>query len=134
VINAINKAIYQKLAGASAVTSQLSGGSAIYYHQAPTGAVLPYIVYIFAGGGSDNSDPLDSGDVMYYVKAIARTAQTAGAIADAIRSTLHEQSVTIDSPWSVYRCQHNEVLTLVEDVEREQFYHAGGSYRIRFSL
>lgn len=133
MLNAVNKALANKLMNSTALVSQLSGGSAVYIQQAPTDAVLPYVVIIRSGGGEVNDSPLANGDMMYYVKGIAETALAAGNIADSIRNALHEQAIPIDSPWTVYRCQLNEALFFAENVERRQFWHAGGSYRIRFS-
>lgn len=133
MLNPINKALSNKLTASSALVSQLSGGSAVYFQQAPLDAALPYVVIILAGGGPENDSPLQSGDVMYYVKGVAETARVAGNIAESIRSALHEQSLSMDSPWTAYRCQLQEVLMFAENVERRQFWHAGGSYRIRFS-
>lgn len=133
MIDAINEAIYNKLTGYSALTSQLGSVTAVYFAQAPLGAALPYVVYTIAGGGEENDSPLDSAAVTYYVKGVAKTAQVAGAIADGIRSALHEQTLAIDAPWTVYRCQHEQVLMYPENVERDQYWHSGGSYRIRIS-
>ena len=134
MIDAVNKAIYTKLSGYSALTSQLGSVTAVYFAQAPLGAALPYIVYSIASGGEDNDTPLDAGDISYTVKGVAKTALSAGAIADSIRDALHEQSLTIDSPWTVYRCQHEAVIMYPENVERDQYWHAGGNYRIKFSV
>jgi hypothetical protein len=133
MLNAIHKALHTKLTASSALTSLLSGAGAVYFQQAPLDAVLPYVVYILAGGGEINDSPLANGDLMYYVKGVAETALAAGNIADSIRSALHEQAMTIDSPWTVYRCQMTQTLMFAENVERRQFWHAGGSYRIRIS-
>ena len=134
MIDAVNKAIYTKLSGYSALTSQLGSVTAVYFGQAPFDAELPYVVYTIAGGGEDNDVSLDSGDISYYIKGVAKTALSAGAIADSIRDALHEQTMTIDAPWTVYRCQHDQVLMFVENTERDQYWHAGGSYRIKFSV
>lgn len=133
MIDAVNEAIYNKLNGSSGVTTLLSSATSIYFAQAPTTAVMPYIVYILAGGGSDNDTPVDSGDLAYYIKGVAETASSAGAIAGALRDALHESTPAIDAPWSIYRCQHNEPLMFPENVDRKQIWHAGGSYRIRLS-
>lgn len=133
MIDAVNEAIYNKLNGTSAVTTLLSSATAIYFHQAPATAILPYVVYIMAGGGEDNDSPIDAGDLLYYIKGIAETASIAGAIAGALRDALHESIPAIDSPWSIYRCQHKEPLMFPENSDRKQFWHAGGSYRIRIS-
>lgn len=134
MIDVLNKGIYQKLAGNSALTSQLiGGGSAIYFGQAPSGTVKPYIVYSIAGGGDDHLSPTESVDVMYYVKGVADTASKAGQIAGLIRDTLHEADLTLDAPWSAYRCQHDNVIHYQETTDGKLAWHGGGSYRIRAS-
>ncbi len=133
MLDAINEAIYNKLNGTSAVTSLLSSATAIFVEVAPQGAVLPYIIITPAGGGSDNDTPTDSADVLYYIKGVAETALTAGAVAEAIYNALHESTPTIDSPWSIYRCQHVNLISYTEPVDRKVFRHMGGSYRIRIS-
>ncbi len=139
MIDAVNEAIYNKLNGSSGVTSLLSSATSIYFGQAPTGATLPYIIYTIAGGGEDNDSPIDAGDITYYIKGVAKSTTTysgaarGGQIAEAIRSALHESTPAIDSPWTIYRCQHKEPFMFPENSEREQFWHVGGSYRIRIS-
>lgn len=125
------KAIYQKLNGASAVTTLLSAATAIYSQQAPIGAVKPYIVFIHAGGGDDNLTPTDSGDLTYYIKAVSNNLITSEAIAGAIRTTLHEEDLPMDAPWTVYRCQAGAIINMVENVDATQNYHVGNAYRIR---
>lgn len=133
MLDAINEAIYNKLNGTSAVTSLLSSATAVYIEVAPVGAVLPYIIIAPAGGGSDNDTPTDSADVMYYIKGVAESALVAGAVAAAIFNALHEADLTIDAPWSCYRCQHVNLISYPEPVDRKIFRHMGGSYRIRLS-
>lgn len=135
MIDAINKAIYTRLNAVSGVTALLSSATAIYYHQAPVSAVYPYIVYIHAGGGDDSLTPTDSGDVTYYIKALAKTAATAGAIQKQIRAALHEQhaSFTMDDGWTAYRVQAGAIIAMVENVDKDQIHHMGNSYRIRIT-
>lgn len=129
----LNKAIYNHLHGNSALVALLSGASAIYFGQAPTGSALSYVVYSIAGGGDDHLTPTDSVDVRYIIKGVAKTALAAGAIAGALRTALHEVEPTADSPWVIYRCQADNVFIYPENVDREQFWHAGNIYRIRAS-
>lgn len=133
MINACNEAIGSTLLGYAPLTAQLGAVNGVYYGQAPLNAALPYVVYSIAGGGEDNDSPLDSADISYTIKGVAETAQVAGSIADSIRSALHEQTIAIDAPWTVYRCQHGEVFMYVENTERKQYHHAGANYRLRIS-
>lgn len=134
MITATNKAIYTKLNTTSGVTALLSSATAIFNTLAPVNTPLPYIVYTLAGGGSENESPLDSADLTYYVKAVTGSAATAGALADAIRAALHEPaSMTIDSPWTIIRCQNTTGIFFQEMLERVAYWHGGGAYRIRLS-
>lgn len=135
MIDAINKAIYTRLNGVSAVTTLLSSATAIYFHQAPFNATLPYIVYIHAGGGDDNDTPLEGGDATYYIKAVAKTPSAAGALQKQIRLALHEQhaNITMDDSWACYRIQAQELIAFPENIEKDQIWHMGNKYRIRVS-
>jgi len=133
MIDVINEAIYNKLNGTSAVTSKLSATTAIWFGIAPVTATMPYIVYSIAAGGSDNDSPLDAVDLRFTVKAVASTPAAAGALSGAIRDALHEAILTMDSPWNNYRCQHQTEIMYPETIERAQYWHAGGVYRIRAS-
>lgn len=131
VMDILNKALYEHLNGDSAVTALLSSATAIFYGQAPTGAALPYIVYSIAGGGDDHLTPEQSVDVKYTIKGVAKTAQAAGAIAGAIRDSLHEVEPDADSPWTIYRCQADAMILYPENRAKDQWWHAGNIYRIR---
>ena len=133
MIEIVDDGIYGKLSTTGAVTSLLSSTTAIFPGIASTGTAMPYIVFTFAGGGNENLDPYDTGDVMYYIKAVANSALVAAQIAAAIRAALHEQTFAVDAPWSVYRCQEKDLINYVETEESTQFWHMGGSYRIRLS-
>lgn len=128
-----NDAIYNHLHGISAVTTLLSASTAIFFGQAPAGTALPYVVYSIAGGGNDNLTPTESADVTYTIKGVAGTAQAAGGIAGAIHAALHEVEPSAESPWVIYNCRADAVFMYPENVDQEQFWHAGHNYRIRAS-
>jgi hypothetical protein len=118
-----------KLAAASAVTSVVS--TRIYNTQAPLEAALPYIVVALQAGGSTNRSPRDEFDLVLLVKCVAADGLQAGTVADAIRAALHEQAITLDSPWNAMDCQHETAFQFVENEDRAQYWHAGGLYRLR---
>ena len=128
----LRKGVRAQLAAGTALMAELEG-TPIYYKQAPTGATLPYIIYQLAGGGDDNITPRNTLDVLMDVKALAATSTQAAQIADLIRDTLHDADLTLDGGWAAYRCQHTQAFDYVENVERAQIWHAGGTYRIRAS-
>jgi hypothetical protein len=131
MIQATEKAIRAKLTGDTGVSNLVS--TRVYAGIAPDGGTLPCIVFSLNGGGSDNDTALDSADLRYAIMGIADKQGTAVQIADAIRAALHEASLTIDSPWSVMRCQESSSIAYVDDVDGKPFFRRGGIYRIRIT-
>ncbi len=135
MIQTVEKAIRARLAAASALTDLV--GARIYSIQAPAAAALPLIVIQLTGGGSPNDSPRDTLDLIVTVRATATDADgssgAAGAkvAADLIRVALHNASLTLDAPWTAYDIQHETAFAYVENIDRRQYYHAGGTYRIR---
>lgn len=137
MIAAVEKGIIAKLSGASALTSVVS--TRIYATQAPLEAALPFIEVSVTAGGSPNSSPRDEFDLMVTVKCVATdnpSAGTSGAkvakqMADAIRAALHNVTLTLDSPWQAYDCEHESAFIYVDNEDRIQYTHAGGTYRVR---
>lgn len=126
----LRKGIKGQLAASSALITAL-GGTAIYRLQAPPGAALPYVIFSLNAGGDANVSPRDESDTLWLVKAVDDDATTAGSIADLIRTTLHDADLTLDGGWTAYRCQHTQIVEYVENIERRQYFHSGGLYRIR---
>lgn len=135
MLEAVKESIYNKLNSTSAVTSLLASATSIYYELAPVGSALPYIIFAYGGGGSDNDTPTDSGDMTFFVQGVAKTSPAALSIATAVFNALHEQEATmsIDAPWLIYRVTHDTPISLTETVERIQYFQRGGAYRIRIS-
>jgi hypothetical protein len=129
MIKAISKGVGDKLAGTAAITSVVS--TRIYFGQAPLEAALPYIAFDINAGGSTNRSPRDELDVVLAVKCVARTGAQAAQVADLIRGALHNADLTLESPWNAYRCQHQNPLSYVENTERGQYHHTGGTFRVR---
>lgn len=133
MIDTLNEGVFNALIGNSALTALLSSSSAIYFGQAPLEAAKPYIVYSINSGGDDHLSPTESVDVRYTVKVVADTAQSAGAVAGAIRNALHEIEIALDSPWTCYRMQADGILMYPENIANRQFWHAGHLFRLRAS-
>lgn len=139
---AVYKALYTKLNATSGVTSLLYSATSIYNKQAPSSQVEPFIVITYAAGGDDNDSPTRSGDLRVLIQATAIDTDTingskrADDIAEAVRTALHEAqaSMSIDSPWNIYRIQHLTPFELTENIESVQYYRAGGVYRVRLSV
>jgi hypothetical protein len=128
-MNFMNSAIYSKLQG-TAITSLLSGSTAIYAVQAPDNATLPYIVYSIQGGGDENLDRHRTKNLVYFIRAYSQVSLAqAGSIDAAIDTALHLQTIS-PSGWSNFWTAREEDLTAVENLESgEKIWMAGGFYR-----
>ena len=135
-MNALDKAIYGKLAAASGLTGLLAAGTAsVFQHLAPQGADPPYVVFNkvsrapmrVSGGGAVAFDA-----AVYQVKGITvgESAAAGGTIADQIDLALDRAALSVAgySTLSVFRDQ---------DVDYPEpqpggpvAYHRGALYRI----
>lgn len=133
MINPIKAAVYSKLNGTSAVTSLLSSATAIYWQIAGESAARPYIVFYMSSGGDTQSVPNELIDVRIGIKAVAVSGTAAGNIASAIRDALNNQELNYGSGWKHIDCRETGLIDFVETVDRVQYYHSGGLYRLRAS-
>jgi Protein of unknown function (DUF3168) len=135
--NAIWTALYSRLAGGTALTSLLSGGSASIYDdtEVPDGAELPYVVFSWAGGGLIPTSPHVAGNGVVYVRAYTGSgAKAAGVIRDQIFSLLDRQPLTVTgwaNPWLAAEMPHIEIVETDESGERT--WCNGDHYRLYFS-
>lgn len=128
MINALFEGVRARL---SADTGVKAKTTRIYAVLAPLDAALPVIVMQVAAGGSLNETPRDELDVWVDVKAIAADAPGALSLADAIRTALHEQDLSLGGNWKTVRCQHERPWTFQVTEDGRQYWQAGGTYRIR---
>jgi len=127
-MNAIEDAIYDKLAADATVTGYVS--TRIYRSMAPEGAELPYIVYGVQAGGEDNLTPTESASPIYQIRAVSETsAAHAGLIDEAIRDALHNQALTVTGWIHVWTARLN-LIRYVEVVSSVVRWHAGAMYRV----
>lgn len=128
MISALFEGIRGKLIADTAVKAVTTR---VYPVLAPQSAPLPVIVMQIAAGGSLNETPRDELDVWVDVKAIAADAPGALSLADAIRTALHEQDLSLGGNWKTVRCQHERPWTFQVTEDGRQYWQAGGTYRIR---
>ena len=137
-IDAFDKAIYDKLTGATALTSLLAGGTAnpsVYPAPAPQNANAPYVVYqaaspsvpqrVMGGGGVAYEN------AVYIVKAVAEgpSAGLAGTIAVQIDAALDNQALTITG-YTAMACLREQDIDFPEVEGGITFRHRGGLYRV----
>jgi hypothetical protein len=133
-MNTLETALYEKLAGGTALTALLAGGTAspaIYNQQAPDGSEFPYVVFTLMGGGDENETPHRTKNLIYQVRGVSKTSPANVGLIDAqIDARLHLQQITV-TDWTNFWIGREGDFALTETVDNVNYYHAGGQYRIR---
>lgn len=132
VYNALWGAIYSKLNAATALTSLLSGTTAIYNMVAPDDAPMPYVVFQNYGGGAENINPSDMRNQPMLIKAYAASAATAGSI-DAQVHTAILAGLSVSGYTNFWVSRDLDVTTVDVQPSGEKAYMAGAVYRIRLT-
>jgi len=129
-MNAIDTAIYSRLQGTGALTTLLSGTTAIYHLQAPDGATLPYVVWSIQAGGDENLSRHRVKQLVYFVRGYSGvSAAQAGSIDAQLDTALHLVPLTV-SGWTDLWLAREQDLELVEiQPSGRQIFTAGGLYR-----
>ena len=129
-MNALETAIYNKLAGGTALTTLL-GGTIIYNKQPPDTAVLPWVQISQASGLEDNSTPRREQDYVYLIKGVASTLLLAGSLADAIDTLMHGTELTVTGYSNFWTARERMVRYQEVDAAGHTYGHAGGEYSVR---
>ena len=127
-------AIYTKLSGMSAITSQLAASTAIYHAAAKDNATFPYIVFSIQAGGPENINPSDMLDVLYNIRAISDVdMETAGLIDAAISAALHSGTISVTGYTNFWIRRETDIAFAQVLNNGITTYTSGGLYRIRLT-
>ena len=130
-MRAIRSALFSQLTSDTALVSELSGETAVYYGLAPQGTARPYVIFFNAGGGPENTYPGGLTSEVYVVKGVADTLSKALAVDERCKTALHAQTLSVTGYTNIWTRREDEVsLTEVSD-EGAIIRHEGGYYRIR---
>jgi hypothetical protein len=124
----VETAMYNALLANSNVTAQTSE---VYPVFAPSTAGGSYVLIIPNAGGKTNDANDDNVDLRYAVIGVSPDVNKALALADAIRETFKDASLTLGSGWSAYRTQILTMIRQVEHVDRVSYFRYGHIVRIR---
>lgn len=129
-MNELDTALYSRLQG-TAVTSLLSGTTAIYKNQAPEGAALPYIVFNKQSGSPWNLDANRVDDLLYYVRAYSgNSAAQAGSIDAQIDTALHLTPLTVSGWTNIWIARESNIELVATEPSGRLIHSAGALYRI----
>jgi hypothetical protein len=125
----VEQALYAALAADAGITG-VTG--AIYPDRAPSGAnATTYVIFSLAAGTTTNDANDDNTDLRYLVKCVSTDFGKANSVASAIRTLLHEGSLTLSGGWTCYRMQVITPVRFVETIDRVAYWHKGHIIRIR---
>ena len=130
-MNALDAAIYTRLQG-TAITSLLSGTTALYHIQAPENATLPYVVWNIQGGGDENLTQNRTKNLVMFIRAYSEnSAAQAGSIDDQVDAALTNSNVLTPSGWTnIWLAREKDLETVQLEPSGNQFFMAGGLYRV----
>jgi len=128
----INKALYSRLSGGTALTTLLAGTASIYHMQAPDDAALDYVVFSCMSGGPQNINPSRVEDVTYFIRGYSKIGPAAADAIDAqLDIALHGQPLTI-SGWTNFWLARISYLVNADVLPNtSKVWMSGGMYRIR---
>ena len=130
IIKPMATALYSKLAGLSAVTTQLANGTASIHHMlAPKNDEYPFLVYSLQFGGPENITPSDSHEQLWFIRTYDRNQTTAASIAQSIGTALQNGTITVGSYQSVIMELDEELEGFEIDSSGNGVFMAGGFYR-----
>ena len=127
----VDTGLYNKLAGDSTLMALCSGGTPVFQWRAPPDTARPYVVFFFAGGGTENVNPSDLTNFRYAVKGVSDTLEAAANIKARVRTVLHKQTLTVTGYTNFDTAEENEVRMVEDAPDGNPIYHYGAYYRIR---
>ncbi len=93
----------------------------------------PYVLLGLNSGRDLNESGIEHADLHYMVIARGKKPTDTRKLAGYIRSALHEQALTGDADWGIWRCAHQTTIDFTEVDAQIQIVHSGGIYRVRLS-
>jgi hypothetical protein len=132
---AVERWVYETLAGSSSLTSLLGDPEAIYSEMAPENAQLPMVVYSVIGSG--DSVPQGSRQLVKYslvVRATSRGGTAPHGLAELVDEALHGQVALILTDSATLQCARvADGPATTEVVDGVRFRSRGGTYEVLVS-
>ena len=124
----VEEALYSALFANTDVTDVTSE---IYPDFAPDTAGQDFLIIAHNAGGKTNDANDDNVDLRYAIVGRSPDVLKALALADAIRETFNDASLTLSNGWSAYRCQILTPIRNSEVVNMVSYFRRGHLVRIR---
>lgn len=109
-----------------------------YWQMAHRGYTYPYGVISLNAGGQVDQSRVEQADLRLLIKIVGQVNSNISesgyaTLAETMRQLLHEATLTGDSNWHIWRCQHLTPVFYSELDGEISYIHTGGIYRIRMS-
>jgi hypothetical protein len=137
LVNNFYTALYSRLTAGTAANAFLSamGGTAsprVYHGQAPDGAVLPYYIFSWQGGGYQHDTPSVDVNGVVYGRAYSRVSQVqAGSICEAAFALLDRNPLTVTGWANIGLFAESPHLQFAEtDPSGVTTYSSGDEFRV----
>jgi hypothetical protein len=133
-VNALWAALFNRLTGATAITSLLAGTAAVYDTQVPPKAVYPLLVYQQQAGDAETVDPRTRHEKYVTVKAITTDSfKGAEAVDAAVSAQLDAIPLSVSGHTVIWQRRTADVRYVEVDPAGRNYYHVGGTYYIRLA-
>jgi hypothetical protein len=132
-MKALDKALYSKLSGSTALASLVGGTAAprIYNSVAPPNMTMPVVIFHRQGGGNTSETPREEHIVTYAVKALSGSLSDGLDIEEEIHNALYEQDLAVADGYADYAIFEMGHLNFAEHIGGGSvMYHTGRLYRI----
>ena len=131
VLNLVSTALYSKFTGNTTLKGLVATNTSFFAIKAPKDAGYPFVVWSLLYGGPENITPSDLQSHLYFIRAYATSALSAGNIHAQVASLLHKQTLSVagfTNIWSALEEEYEgeEILETGNTV-----YMRGGGYRFR---
>ena len=133
-MNQVFQSLYTTLTASTAVTSLLSGTTAVYDTQAPQSAIYPLLIMQQQAWSIETTDANEREDAYITIKAIGTsTFGQAGTVDAAVRTLLNDGSASISGHTTLWQKATEQIRYVETDAAGRNFYHVGHVYRLRFT-
>lgn len=131
-MNALDSAVYTRLAGGTVLTTFL-GGTAIYTMLAPNN-VKRFVEFGIQGGGDEHITPVRRKNQVVRVKAVSNVSKADAGSADAYAESLLLNAPLTVSGWNdtFWLTRETDFETVEVDEAGQRFWSVGGMYRLRY--
>lgn len=132
VVNALNTALFSRLAGGTALVNTL-GGTFIYYQQAPDNADRPYVVWSYQAGQQENVTPSKMFNELVYIRGYSDNQAQAGTIDAQINTLMDGYAFSATGHTNFWTARESEFSMFDVLPDSTKVYMAGAMYRVRLS-